>query len=290
MTRVGIDIGGTRTRIGAVSDSGEILQRFSTATQPERGPEPLIHWLSDAIRELRAHTPGDPSPLCIGIGVTGPVDIRTGIVTNPDTLPGWPATNLTTPLSIAFPDAAIAIDNDANTAALGEWRIGAGRGVRRFAMITLGTGIGAGFLIDGVIQRSSTERHGEAGHQLLDPSGPQCYCGARGCWEVLASGSALSRRLAGRTVTPSNPETIEVLNDIARWVGLGLVNVCALFAPDVIAIGGGVSLHFNLMRETIARCLHEHQRFVPTDITIEAAQTGDDAGMIGAAFLPVLAA
>lgn len=303
MSRIGVDIGGTHTRVGLVSEEGKLLHRRSVPTRPERGPQALIDDITGLIDQLINPLSEDPlnsepitaqatlrsnprrTRLSIGIGVTGPVDTRTGIVNNPYTLTGWPPTDLISPWRVHFPDAVVAIDNDANTAALGEWRLGVGRGVKRFAMITLGTGIGAGFLIDGHIQRSSSGLHGEAGHQVLNPSGPSCYCGGRGCWEVLASGTAFTQRLQRLGITVDDPGAVSILDEIGSWIGLGLVNLCALFTPDLVAIGGGMVEHFSVMHKTIVSRLRAHRIMVPTDIPVVRAVTGDDAGLIGAAVL-----
>jgi glucokinase len=283
---IGIDIGGTHVRVAAVARDGRVEHRLSMRTDPERGPQVVIANVIEQVLEiLDASGRSADSELAIGVGVTGPVDVNTGVVTNPYTLTGWPPTDLLRPFGQRFPQATLAIDNDANVAAYGEWAVGAGKGSRRLAMVTIGTGIGAGFLIDGVVQRSSTGQHSEAGHQILDASGPPCYCGARGCWEVLASGTALNARLGGRSITSQEIEVQEIVRQTGLWIGLGLANLCAIFAPDTVVIGGGVGLHLDIMRDVIEENMRRQRVMVPVDVPVLAAQNGDDAGVIGAALM-----
>ena len=200
------------------------------------------------------------------------------------------------------------VENDANAAALGEWWRGAGRDAARLAVVTIGTGIGVGLLVDGTVQRKTDGGHGEAGHQLLDPNGPPCYCGARGCWEALAAGPALVRTtiqdgalIKRHRLSADDPGGIadavineaiagdahaEVLLDqMAHWIGVGLVNTIALFTPDTIVIGGGIGARcFPLMQPTIDSVLRHHRKLVPTTVAVVPATSGDDAGILGAAY------
>jgi glucokinase len=301
---IGVDIGGTNTRVGLITPDGDILARRGVATRPDRGSRAAVIQLSELIESILS---GCSATLeGIGVAVTGPVDPRTGIVNNPYTLRGWGPVNLAAPLREHF-GVAVEIENDANAAALGEWWQGAGRASRRLAVVTIGTGIGVGMLVDGNVQRKPDGSHGEAGHHLLNPHGPPCYCGARGCWEVLAAGPALARD-ALEADMPSLPDGIaredrqaiadavitaalagdlaatQVMNRIAQWVGLGLVNLVAFFTPDTVVIGGGVGARcFSLMAPTIASVLERHRSLVPTDVNLHVAETGDDAGLLGAA-------
>lgn len=301
---VGIDIGGTTSRVAAVSDGGTVLVKRTVPTQPELGPAHAVATLEHLIGEVAAEADAEIS--AIGVGVTGPVDRLTGIVDNPYTLGGWGRIDLASALRQRFL-VPVTVDNDANAAALGEWWQGAGRAARRFAAITIGTGIGAGLLIDGQVQRASDGRHGEAGHQILDPHGPECYCGARGCWEVLAAGPALTRMgqeapldslihqlshgrldaidgpLVALAARRGDSAATEIVRETGQWIGLGLVNLAAIFCPDVVVLGGSVSHNFELLRPTVDDTLAAHAAMVPIDFRLLAATTGDDAGVLGAA-------
>ena len=203
----------------------------------------------------------------------------------------------------------VVVDNDANAAALGEWWAGDRRAapdgiagaaplaVERLAMVTLGTGIGVGFVVRGEVQRGPGGVHGEAGHQVLDPNGPLCYCGARGCWEQLAAGPALPRLAAeaglpvatGAELTAlaraGDPRALAAFAALGRWIGLGLVNLTAIFAPDVIALGGGLGAEHELFDAAVASVMATHATMVPTArVQVRAATRPDDAGLLGAAY------
>jgi glucokinase len=307
---VGIDLGGTSVRLVLVDRAGRVLGRATAATAPERGASETLGAIIASVRRLQAQA--DVALEALGIGVTGPVDPYTGVVTNPFTLGGWPATDLRAPFKNAFA-IPVAVDNDANVAAIGEWWMGAGRGFSRVVLVTLGTGIGVASLVDGNIQRAVDGRHGEAGHMVIDPHGPPCYCGANGCWESLASGTAIGR--AAREVTwrrdgemwrsaAGNPDSIDatllfraaaggdgqagaMVDEIASWIGLGLVNLASTVMPDVFILAGGVARQLESMRPAIEKVLHRHSVVVPSIVPLVPAQLGDDAGPIGAAKLAI---
>lgn len=308
MSVVGIDLGGTNVKVVVVDRTGRILARATEATSPERGAKETVGTIIKSVRRLQAQA--NVALEALGIGVTGPVDPFTGIVTNPFTLGGWPPTDLREPFKSTF-SIPVAVDNDANVAAIGEWWMGAGRGFARVSMITLGTGIGVASLVDGEVQRAVDGRHGEAGHMVLNPQGPACYCGANGCWESLASGTAIkraAREVAWRQdgelwrLAQGNPDSIgakllfeaaargdsqaqAVVDDAARWIGLGLVNLASTVMPDVFVLAGGVARHLESMRPVIADVLGRHAVMVPTDVPVLAARRGEDAGPLGAARL-----
>ncbi len=309
MSVVGIDIGGTSTRLVALRRDGSIAARVRLPTMPERGAVRTAEAIIRAARDLRLPTHEDTVE-AIGLGITGPVDVATGIVTNPFTLGGWQPTDWRAPFAEAF-GVPVAIDNDANVAALGEWWLGAGRGTERMTMVTIGTGIGVATLLGGKIQRGTRGQHGEAGHMVLNPLGEKCYCGAHGCWEVLASGTALDRR--ARELARSGSEALalnadegperagsahlfaaaaagdaaarQAIDEVARWLGLGLVNLASALTPDIFVLCGGVMQHFDALRPTMETVLRRHSGMVPTNIPLAVAIMGDDAGAVGAAKL-----
>lgn len=313
MNFVGVDLGGTSVRLVVVDEQGQLLASQIHATKPDRGAETVLSEIIENVGHMLSRNELC-APSAIGVGVTGPVDPLTGIVSNPYTLGGWPPTDLRSPFTRAF-NVPVVVDNDANVALVGEcWR-GAGMGASRVTMVTIGTGIGVASLIDGAVQRATDGSHGEAGHMPLDPGGPVCYCGARGCWEVLASGTALdlrARNLAAQDpifassaqwesgASPASvlfaaasrghaPAAREIENN-AGWHGLGLVTLASTLTPDLIILSGGVGTHLELLRPTIELTLRRHSSMIPAMIPIVPAVLGDAAGAIGAAKLALDAA
>jgi len=294
---VGIDLGGSNARAVATDHAGRALRTTCVPVSSVRDLEDLAELVGDVLTP--AWTVSG-----IGVGVTGPVDAGTGTVDNPHTLPE----GLQGPLGDVLErrwQCPVSLLNDADAAALGEWWLGAGCGIDRLACVTVGTGIGVAFLRRG---RLDDGPHGEAGHHLLDPAGPRCYCGANGCWEVLCAGPAIATRarhklesgavssaltlaspFSGVTVTDAaragDPLAAEVIEETAALLGLGLVNTIAFLAPERIVLGGGVMRDFDLFEPSVRRVLARHRGMVPTTgVSIVPAALGDRAGALGAAY------
>jgi glucokinase len=304
MSIVAADIGGTRTRVARIDGGGRITARREVPTAPGRGASVALRELGGLIDALAADAPDRLRG--IGLSITGPVDTATGVVDNPYTLPGWGAVDVVSPMRDRF-DVPVGLLNDADAAAIGECAYGAGRGAQRLVVITIGTGIGMGVVVDGVLQRRADGAHAEAGHHLIDPGGPTCSCGGHGCWEAVASGQALvrlaqergfrvpdditdpderTRRFASAVAAgaeSAEPKALAILHEIAWWIGVGLVNTAAFLAPDVIVIGGGLGVRFfDLMAPTTQEVLRRNHGMVRTDADLRVALNGDDAGLFGA--------
>jgi glucokinase len=190
---VGVDIGGTKVAAGLVDRAGKIQAQSRmpmVATDAVRG----LAAVAAAIEELRSQSGGKWEPRAIGICAPGPLNPTTGVVINPPNLPGWHNFPLAAEIRKLYPNAQVKIDNDANAAALAEAKWGAGRGYRNVFYATIGTGIGTGFVIDGKVYHGRTGLATEGGHVGVDPRGPLCACGKRGCIETLAAGPAIARR------------------------------------------------------------------------------------------------
>ena len=266
-----VDIGGTKIATARVDASGALVDRREEPTAPELG---FDHALS-RIRAMMGQVDG------VSIGTTGPVDRETGVYGKVDLLPGWEGRSL----RAAF-DVPVVIENDADCAALGEATSGAGRGVGRFVYVTVSTGIGGGIVLDGAIYRGANGAHPEIGHHMIEASGPPCPCGARGCWEVLASGPALAREgLDAAGVCHEARRGTEwarvAVERVAFYLGVGVANVMTAYAPRTIALGGGVMKSYELfidrIREVVGRCV----TLVPP-ATIVPASLGADAVLHGA--------
>jgi glucokinase len=283
-----VDIGGTKFAVGMFSGTGVALAHAETPSYPERGVgfglESIIKLLRETAEQAGEILQG------IGIGCTGPVYPFTGQLGRIEFLPGWEGLNLVDELQRAF-GVSVAIENDADAAALGEFAWGAGRGAERFIYITVSTGIGGGMVFDGRLYRGTDGAHPEIGHHIIDPSGPQCFCGGRGCWESLASGPALARR--GKHATAQEvceaarrgeADALAAIEQEGFYLGLGLANLVTLFVPDVIALGGGVMQSGELFWDKIGEIIRTTCGLVPYEKTrLLPAALGKDAGLAGAA-------
>jgi len=311
---IGIDIGGTKVAGGLVDVDGNIIHRARRDT-PHRSKSPSV--VEDTIVEVvdeLLQIVGSGTVVAVGIGAAGFVAAdRATVVFAPHL--SWRHEPLQEALQkrIAMP---IFVDNDANAAAWAEWKFGAAQGETHLMMITLGTGIGGGILINGEVQRGRFGIAGEFGHMQIVPGGHRCECGNRGCWEQYASGNALVREarslfsanspiasdlfdraegipgnLTGPLITQAardgDPTARELLAEIGNWLGLGIANLAAAFDPGTFVIGGGLSAAGDLLlasaRETFKRQLTG--RGYRPEARIVAALLGNDAGLIGAADL-----
>ncbi|HVM92636.1 MAG TPA: ROK family protein [Terriglobales bacterium] len=292
-----VDIGGTKIAVGIVNEKGRVLAREECPSDVARGFE---HAMQRAARLLRdcGKRAGEKIE-GIGIGSAGPVDPETGRLGNVNNLPGWEDGNPVQFFSREFGVPA-ALENDADAAALGEVRWGASRAKTRFLYVTVGTGIGVSVILDGRLYRGVAGCHPEIGHHILDPAGPHCTCGARGCWETLAAGPAMGawyaenaaatngRKLTGKEIC----ELAKSGDKCARraveregyYLGLGLANLITSFAPESIVLGGSVMKSAPLFLDHARDVIRENCRLVPLEsVEIALASLGGDVALIGAA-------
>lgn len=281
-----IDIGGTKIAAGVVDDRGRIVARRECPTEPERGFEDAFRRMAAMLHDAAAGASLDG----IGVGCTGPVDPFRGTVEAAPLLPGWQGAELALRLSVEF-GLPVAMENDADAAALAEAAWGAGRDKRRFIYVTVGTGIGVGIVLDGRLYRGADGAHPEPGHQIIDASGPPCYCGARGCWESLAGGPAMSAGCGGmdaeeicRRAAAGEEAAMRAVERESYYLGLGLANLVTTFCPDAIALGGGVMKSIHQFLEPARALVRRIATQVPSEKTlILPAALGGDAPLAGAA-------
>ncbi len=292
---VGVDIGGTKIALGLVDDNGAVVIRTEIPVQVELGPanarDRILKILRKQVHETGAGLIG------IGIACTGPVDTITGELGDVNTLPGWQGWNPVRELADAFGVPA-ALENDADAAALGEARWGAGKGKRSLVSITVGTGIGAGIILNGDVYRGAMHAHPEIGHHIVEQGGPLCTCGASGCWESLASGPALEQWYADQNPSEERRTGKEIcalartgdagaqraVEHLAKYLGIGLSNVVSMLMPEVIALSGSVMQNADLLLERIRAIVRSNCRLVPVEsCEIAVSSLGSDAGLIGAA-------
>ena len=289
-----VDIGGTKTAVGAVREDGSIAARLECPTAPELGFQAAMERVTGMLRE--AISGNGERYAGIGVACPGPLDPFTGIIGDVGTLPGWQGGNLAEELGRAF-GVRVAVENDADAAALAEVSWGSAKGASRFIYITVSTGIGGGIILGGELYRGVDGAHPELGHQVIDASGPLCYCSAQGCWESLASGPAMSAWV--REQSPRENLTAAQICEKARagdalamravereghYLGLGLANLVTLFAPSVIALGGGVMKSADLILDRAHDVIRRICTQVPQEKTeLRLASLGADTGLIGAA-------
>jgi len=294
-----VDIGGTKIAVGLVDESGRVLSRTEGPTEAERGYAAGLQKISEMLRELSRRA--GVQLRGIGIGSTGMLYPMTGEFADADFLPSWGGKNPVEDLSRALA-VTVAMENDGDAAALAEAYWGAGKGKGRLVYVTVGTGIGGGIILDGQLYRGVAMAHPELGHHVLDASGPQCSCGFRGCWEVLASGPAMERwyqenlpldERSGESLTArqicdlargGDSLAERAVEREAHYLGLGLANLINLFVPEVIVLGGGMMQSAELYLAKIREVIRGGCRFVPAGkAEIAQASLGHDANLIGAA-------
>ncbi len=288
--RVGVDLGGTAIKAGAISVGGEIIERRSIPAELERGPEDLSDRIAGLARELNFNG-------TIGIGVPGLLDRDAGRVimsANLHQIDGFALVDAVAE-RLEVPSSKVALENDANVAALGEAWAGAGREEKDFLLVTLGTGVGGGVVLGGEIQTGAGGLAGEVGHICVSPDGPLCGCGKRGCLETLASATAASRRAKERGLTEDlaqlssqardgDSEAKELLFEVGLDLGRGLAAPTVLLDLRVYVIGGGFGAALELLRPGIEAGLEERAYGrVAGDYKILRATLGADAGWVGAA-------
>ncbi|MDL2318340.1 ROK family protein [Eubacteriales bacterium OttesenSCG-928-A19] len=293
-TFLGVDIGGTAVKIGLVDGGGALLRKAEHSVDYDGYRTPILTSVLQAISVFLSESGARPEG--IGISAAGQVDVHSGAVVGTcGNLPGWEGTRLTDAMRDAFSLPAVAM-NDANCALLGEQWVGAAKGRRHVVMITLGTGVGGGILVDGRILNGREGLAGELGHMPLHAGGIQCTCGNRGCYEQYASVTALVRRAAvvgedaprsGRAVFDSaatgNERMLGILSEWIEDVASGLVGLIHLLNPELLLIGGGVSAQDDLLiRPLRERVLGRTMPRFREGLELEAAALGNDAGMLGA--------
>jgi glucokinase len=304
---VGIDLGGTKILSVCLDASLEVVGRDYRETGASDGPEAVIERMTASARAAA----GARAIAAAGVSTPGPVDLVRGIVTAPPNLPGWRDVPLADLISRNLGVPAW-IENDANAAALAEHRLGAGRGSQHVILVTIGTGIGGGLILDGRLYHGASGGAGEIGHMLVEPGGRLCGCGVRGHLEAMASGSALDA--AARDIAASEPEGLvavtarrensqpdaRILDDAAaagdasaraaveragHYLGIGLTNLVNVFNPQVIVVGGSVRKSTLYLQTAIAVMQHDAFAQHSADVRVVAAALDGDEAAIGAALL-----
>jgi glucokinase len=279
MYAIGVDVGGKSVRAGGVNREGELILFVKKPVRRGSVIEDIVLTV-DEIKDRLGESP------CVGVGIPGPLNLREGTVPKAPHFPEW--RNFPIRYHLKNRMKLLAMDNDANMAALGEMWRGAAKGVKNFCMLTLGTGVGGGVVVDGNILHGALGSGGELGHIVVDPDGPPCACGARGCLESFCSASAIEKKLKmspkdlAELAEKGDRDAVSFWKDFGRYLGIGIATLLNIFNPELIIIGGGISAVFPLFIEDAKR---EAERAFPINrCKIERAELYDRAGVIGAAY------
>ena len=308
---IGADLGGTNLRIAAVEDSGRMLEKISLPTRVEQGRETVIRDLCGAVRDLseRWNTSGAISG--IGVGVPGIIYLATGRLRQSPNLPGWEDYPVRQELESLL-GLPVLLDNDANVAALGEKWVGVGRESSSLCMLTLGTGVGGGLILDGKIWHGFLGMAAELGHIVVAENGVSCPCGGQGCLEteasasavvrkaeeILAAGrsprlaqavqesSALTSRLVYETARAGDAACRGIFESVGRYLGIGLASLVNSLNLPLYVIGGGAAEAWDLFAPAMFQHLRERSYiFCEGSTRVEKSILQGDAGLYGAALL-----
>ena len=303
---IGIDLGGTNLKLGLVSPAGDLVAKYSWPTEARGGPDHVLGRMAQAARHLvREANVGLSDVAAVGVGSPGQLDTKAGVVIFAPNLPGWRNVAVRDRLGEAL-GRTVVLENDANVAAYGEFRCGAGREVRDMVMLTLGTGVGGGIILGGRLLRGTTDTGAELGHIIIVCGGRPCGCGSRGCLEAYTSATAVVARAreglsAGQTsalasaadfsckdvfdaAEARDPLASRIVRETAEYLGAGITNVLHTLNPEMVVMTGGMmgagDGFLESVRQSVRRTALERAW---SACTIRWSTLGGDAGILGAA-------
>ncbi len=307
-TLLGVDIGATHISMILTDLGAHVLAEVEAPWAIGQGPEACLHRLAEMVADLlEKPKDGHPYPCAAGVGVPGPVVADRGLVVAPPIMPGWDGFPIRQRLEDLW-GLPVSLHNDAELGALGEWSFGAGRGVQDMVYIKVGTGIGAGLLLNGRIYRGVTGTAGEIGHITIQQDGPRCSCGNRGCLEAMAGGLAIAEQAiaavrrgeATALATHTPPESLtaldvaeaakrgdhlsqRILRNAGLLIGTAIATVVNLFNPSLVVLGGGVAQVGDLLLEPVRETVERRSlRASARDVRIQAAMLGRRSSAMGA--------
>lgn len=307
---VGVDLGGTNIKFGIVSQNGKLIEKFSLSSKAEDGPEKVVKQIKLGIKEILSKS--EVKIRGIGIGAPGVVSTKKGIVENPPNFPGWVKVNLGHVISKEF-NLDCYVENDANAAAIGEMIFGAGKQYNSFIMITLGTGVGGGIILNRKLYRGEIGAAGEVGHITINYEGPKCNCGAYGCIEAYVGNNYLMNRIKSELINKPNPiisnlvknnfdllspliiqkaaesgddYSQSIINQMGNQLGSALASVSNLLDVSIFIIGGGVSGFGRPLFNSINKSLVERViTSLKSRVKVLPATLRNEAGIKGASAL-----
>jgi len=291
---IGVDLGGTRIKVGVVND-GNVERSTSVETGADKGPKHVLDVIAETVKQLDSH------PAAVGLAIPGGVNPE-GLVWRMPNIPGFEGMNISGELRARL-GCKIVVENDATTAALAELHLGYGRAHRSFAMVTLGTGIGGGIVIDGILRRGRYGFAGEIGHTPIDrsPSGWPCACGLLGCLESYAGTRGLLRKYAelggkaneirpiAEAARSGEKAALETFAAMGTALGIGLAGLQNTLDLDAIVFAGGVAASFDLVEPALRESLKKYAFSPPlAEVPLLISELGDRTGLLGAAYLSTL--
>ena len=308
---LGVDVGGTHIRAAAITPEGKVIARRQTACRAVEGFEAVVARLAATVAEA-AEAGGLPPDARVGVALPGPVNPHTGVLGLAPNLPGWHDVPVRDVLTARLGRPVVA-GNDLNVAALGEWRYGAGKGLRHLIFLGVGTGVGGGVIVDGQLLQGRDGLATEPGHMVVSLDGPPCHCGGRGCLEAFAAGWAIARdarqlldsgmpsvltemqaergeELTGAMVTRAAQNgdglALEVMTRVGHALGLGIASLVHIFNPEIVAIGGGVATAGEVLFGPLRAAL-DAQLMAPFAVGLRVVPSAlvEDAGLLGAGVL-----
>lgn len=305
---IGIDVGGTNIKAGAVDYQGNILAGLRVPSEAALGPEAILNKLEHIVTELRLQIKGQ-APMAVGLGIPGAIHARDGVVTQAPNFPalnGMPIRRLMTE-RLQLP---CYIDNDANAIAFGEMWVGAGRGYSYILLLALGTGVGGGVIIDGEMLRGADGMAGELGHVGVEINGAPCNCGSIGCLETIASATGILRMfreqrsqhpesklnsLQDKLITPAiiyddaikgDQFSRSLIEQAGRGLGVGMASFINIFNPEIVIIGGGIAAAWDILIPPAVETMKQRAFKAPAArVKVVRAEKHDDAGVHGSAYL-----
>ena len=311
MIAVGIDVGGTSIKGATIKDNGEILHRFSMPMDKLASPETTIGKLCDLVNETLLNK-YDDKVAGIGIGVPGMFNKETGVIVSCPNLPTWAGFNLKEFIQNRC-HLYVKMVNDADAAALAEAKFGVGKEYNYVLMITLGTGVGGGIVINKNLYNGNLGMGGELGHMVIEIDGKQCGCGRKGCFEAYGSATALIRDT--KEAMEKHPDSLlhevskelsiidarvpfiaegrgdkvakEIIDNYVKYLSEGLLNYCNILRPNIIVLSGGVANEGENLLGRVRQYIKDHNYGMKNapEVVIKQATLGYDAGKIGAAAL-----
>jgi glucokinase len=298
---IAVDLGGTQLRTAVIDETGHIERRHAVKTAASSGSKVIVAQLIEAVKAV-----GDVGKVeGVGLSSPGPLVAEEGLIVSITTLENFENVPVVKMMEAELP-YRVKLENDAICAALGEWKMGAGRGVKSMVYMTVSTGIGGGIIADGRVVLGRKGLAGHIGHMTIIANGDRCGCGNLGCWEAYASGTNFTKRAIARakvnattslgkngaaidarvifeTALAGDQLAQELVDEQARFLGIGITSLLHVVSPEVVVMGGGVSNGFTQLMPGITGYITDHAMPAFRSVPIIRAELADNSGLIGAA-------